>query len=588
MENSIKELIDSATINGTISDAERNYIIKKANDLGIDEIEVNIFINANLKKNTSNSSNQANSINTILNSDGWLTFKDFNKGNWVMFIGILLLFIAGFLPWVQGKISSSGFGSSYGHKGSVGGGFFYTFPLTIAGVFFAMKNNLTKYRIYFGPFVFLVMIGLIASYTSRHSASYGGISASASTKAGPGVILMGISGIIYLIGALILDDKNSKLTKIFTHQKAFIVYLIILTLAPVLMKNFRLNLASSITLSLIWGGLPLLITKYKQLPKTQKVMMGNIIFWVIVIILPRHSDLSFINYTRKVFDNYASLYLLFYFLISSAAIASDYYESTGKSLEKLAKIQFLFNSKIIALTLLIPISIFATYSTLTKHEVTYEEFDKFNHENSKFEGYWYFLNSDTTKIERLNISNENSICQDESGDIDIKFITYFDESNSIKLNKYEFEFKSKLQYDEQIKFPVKFENSFEVQSCDSTILKANITNINGEKINIIAIRESSQLDNLIQEKINRVASQTITNEIYTIPIGDFIVKNVKCFFYSEPNLNMQKNSYLVNGDSGTYSQIENGFVYAVFNGSNGVTSEGWISIDDIEIQSYGE
>ena len=42
MENSIRELIESATVNGSISDAEREYIIKKASEIGIDEIEVKI------------------------------------------------------------------------------------------------------------------------------------------------------------------------------------------------------------------------------------------------------------------------------------------------------------------------------------------------------------------------------------------------------------------------------------------------------------------------------------------------------------------------------------------------------------------
>lgn len=509
MENSIKELIESATISGTITESEKNYILLKAKENGIDEIEVNILINANIIKNSSNSRNLKSEPNNKINEDAWITFKDFNRGHWVIFFGIVLIFISGFLPWIQAKTSGSGFGSSYGSKGSISGGFFYTLPLTILGIFLSMKKNLIRYRIYFGPIVFILMIGLIVSYSSKSSASAGGYSGSASTNAGPGVILMGISGLIYLIGALILEENTNKLKQILTHKYALISYLILLVSAPIWMEVERLGFnLNSIIATLIWCGLPILITKYNSFPKTYKLVIGNIIFYLLAIILPKHSDLSILYYTRKEFINFSSFYGVFYFVLCLTAITSDFITSKGKSNSKLSKINFLYNVKILGSIIIVPVITMGIYSASTKHAVTYEELDKFNKVNSAIEGYWYYINNDTSIIESFNIRFNNTISNDESGDVEIQMMAYFDQNDNLNLSKTELENKIKMHYDCKISFPVKFESAFEIVSCDSINLKGSIINAKGEKIILIAYKERNLLEEIVRIKKERTINQT--------------------------------------------------------------------------------
>jgi hypothetical protein len=67
-----------------------------------------------------------------------------------------------------------------------------------------------------------------------------------------------------------------------------------------------------------------------------------------------------------------------------------------------------------------------------------------------------------------------------------------------------------------------------------------------------------------------------------ISSGLYLVVSDKCYFYAEPNLNNKQKAYLVKGQSGEFSQFENGFVYATFTYKN-KTTEGWLKSEDLEI-----
>ena len=62
MNYELKELIEKSTINGSLSEKNKDYILEKAQNLGVSEIEVNIYIEAYLKENITNKIN-INSIN---------------------------------------------------------------------------------------------------------------------------------------------------------------------------------------------------------------------------------------------------------------------------------------------------------------------------------------------------------------------------------------------------------------------------------------------------------------------------------------------------------------------------------------------
>lgn len=585
MENTIKELIESATINGTIADNERAFIIKKASEIGIDEIEVNIFINANLQKNSFKvNPSDTNTTNKNLAENSWLRFNEFKLGNWIIFFGVILIFISGFFPWVTSNVSSSGFGQSYGASGSIGGGFFYTLPLGIAAFLFAMKRNLKHLRIYFGPFVMIVAIGFINSYDNSTGSSVGGFSASASTHAGPGVSFLLFSGLIYLIGCIFLLEKSNKIRTVLVHEYSLLIYWLFLIIFPNIFDKFRGNFWGSIFISVIFAGLPLLLANYKAYLKTKNVLIGNLVFWLLVIILPRYSETSFITYARETFDSIASYYYYFFTTICLAALISDYLQSKGKNIEIINNFRVLFTPILLVLAIFIPFVSLTLFSTITKHKVTFEELETFTQKNTDYKGYWYFLNSDSTKVNILNITSQSDISSDESGDINLLLTAYFDEENTIKLNKYEAELKLKEDYSFEIKYPIVFENMFEIKSYENNILNGVLATSSGQKVAITAAREGAGFEEVIrkkQESIERLTNQVEFNS--TIDQGTFTIISDKCYLYSEPSIENQINAYLVNGQSGSFNQVVNGFVFVTYTNADGITTEGWLNTSDIEI-----
>lgn len=587
MENTIKELVESATINGTISEEERNYIIKKASEIGIDEIEVNIFIKANLQKNSLKlNPTDTNTTNKNFAENNWLKFNEFKLGNWTIIIGIILIFISGFLPWVTSKASSSFLGQSYGASGSIGGGFFYTLPLAIAAFLFAMKRNLNHLRIYFGPFVMVVAISLIASYSNSSGASFGGISASTSSSAGPGVFLLFISGLIYLIGCIILLDKSNKIITVLVHEYAVLAYFLCLIIIPISFRGFRFSgILPFIFVFFFCAGLPLLLANYKGYLKTKSVLIGNLAFWLLIIILPLFPESSFLNYARETFDSISFYYLYFFTTICLAALISDYLQSRGKNIDGLNKFSIVFKPAFIAFSLLIPFLCLTLFSSITKHKVTEEEMEVFNEKNTNFQGNWFFLNSDSTIVNNIYLSCDTEISSDENGDIDLSITASFDESNSIKLNKYESKLELKEDYNFEIKYPIRFENLFEIKSYKNNILNGVLSTSSGEKVAITAERESFGFDEVIRKKQESIERLTNSDEFNnTIDQGTFTVISVKCYFYSEPSIENQRNAYLVKGESGSFNQVVNGFVFVLYTNADGITTEGWLKTSDIEIK----
>jgi hypothetical protein len=189
MDLELKELIEKATINGSISDENKNYIIEKASKLGVSEIEAKIYIDAALKSNKKN--------------DLKIDFEkiDFNSINWIdklsYAIGAIII-LSGFLPWIEGHASSN-FGFSTGASFNGGAGIFYSLPFGLGALYFVYNLSLKKFRKFYGLGLALFSLMLAMSYTTDYSSSYGGFSASAGTGPGPGLILMLIMGIVYSV-----------------------------------------------------------------------------------------------------------------------------------------------------------------------------------------------------------------------------------------------------------------------------------------------------------------------------------------------------------------------------------------------------
>lgn len=514
MENSIRELIESATVNGSISDTERDYIIKKASEIGIDEIEVNIFIKANLQKNQDNRETQNKSIkqNESFIEEGWLKFSEFKLGNWILLISVVLMFFSGFLPWVKSSVSGTVLNNNYGSSGSIGGGIFYTLPLSIAAIIFAMKRNLKKFCLFFGVFVIIVAIGLVASYTSKVSGSAGLASVSASTGAGPGVLFLGLSGLIFIIGSLITSsvitiDKISKNRSIITHDYTIISIILITILIPLSFNNYKFNLRlfDSLLYASFFGVIPFLLSKYKKFNNTKNILIGNFVFWGFIILFPHnYYNSSFLYYVNKSFNSILNYYQYFFSFICISALIYDYFESKSKKIIQIEKYKILFKSFIVGMGFLIPLTTLILLSTLTKHRVSSEELTTFNERNLNFDGYWYFINSDSTRVDMLTLDLTSNISPEENGDIIVNVTAEVDEYESNKFTKNNFKTILEIDYSSNLIFPIKFDESFQIKSIKNEVLTCNIKTSEGKSINIIAKREISELEAIINNKKNSV------------------------------------------------------------------------------------
>jgi hypothetical protein len=225
MDSQLKDLIEMATSGGQLSKEHEALILEKAQQQNISEVEIRLYIDTALRKNSS--TQKAKTIS----SDEWLKIKDFNVGNWITLIGSFVVMIAGFFPWIEAKVSSSGFGQSFSSGASSSVGFAYSIPFAVACFANALKINLQKYRLYNALLVIVVAIGLMVSYSSKTTAGFSGVSASASTHAGPGVGIMLLGGILYLLGTILASAKSGSTNSMkFGKLLLFIIATLILFL----------------------------------------------------------------------------------------------------------------------------------------------------------------------------------------------------------------------------------------------------------------------------------------------------------------------------------------------------------------------
>ena len=62
----------------------------------------------------------------------------------------------------------------------------------------------------------------------------------------------------------------------------------------------------------------------------------------------------------------------------------------------------------------------------------------------------------------------------------------------------------------------------------------------------------------------------------------YIVNQQKAYFYSKPNRNKRKNTYLLYGAKIFVSDETQYFVFTSFTNTDGITSQGWVLKSDIE------
>lgn len=362
MDSSILDLIDSATVNGDISEEERNYILNRAREVGVDEMEVNIIIKAKLKNNqTRNSITQIVGGNAPRAEEGWLKFRDFKLANWVTFVGVVLIFVSGLFPWIESSVSSGGYGASYSGGATAGGGIFFTLPLGIAAIYFAMKRSLFQYSTYYGIFIIVFAIMIAVSYGSSSNFSGSGVSASASTTAGPGVAILGLAGIIYLLGYIL---KRGGIKEALLSQRSILAYIVFFIIIPFGFNRLNDGSGDVILKGLFWGVTPYLISRNQKYEQIKKVFIGNLTMWVLVILIPPYSEILFIKQAISSIEIITPFYQYIFLIVSLTALYADFLESKQKKLSIFEDIKHNLKPVNISLAILIPFFLITFYLSI--------------------------------------------------------------------------------------------------------------------------------------------------------------------------------------------------------------------------------
>lgn len=279
MDSQLKDLIDMATVSGHLSKEHEALILEKAQQQNISEVEIRLYIDNALRKNSSNEKKEET------NNDEWLKVKDFNVGNWITIIASLVVMIAGFFPWIEAKVSSSGFGQSFSSGASSSVGFAYSFPFAIVCFANALKTSLHKYRLYNALLVIVVSIGLLVAYSSKTTAGYSGVSASASTHAGPGVAVMLFGGILYLLGTILATNKggSSSTSKLGRFLLLFIATLVLFLPINIWYSSFSNAIYDLLDLSFVVIAIGALFFYQKKETLASLRLPFNIIYIVLII-----------------------------------------------------------------------------------------------------------------------------------------------------------------------------------------------------------------------------------------------------------------------------------------------------------------
>jgi hypothetical protein len=178
--------------------------------------------------------------------------------------------------------------------------------------------------------------------------------------------------------------------------------------------------------------------------------------------------------------------------------------------------EFIFKPRFSLGIFLIPLLFVFTYYFFTRHEITQEEFQKFNERNSFVSGKWFFLNEDSTNIYVLTIEPfESNYSEQYSGTLNAQinyFITDMD-GESIGYGTYE----STADYHETLELPWKFKEGLDIKSLNNDKLSINLNFSNKRMFDIKAVKNPNAFTKIIAEK----EKSSIIADIVGSYVGDF-------------------------------------------------------------------
>ena len=146
--------------------------------------------------------------------------------------------------------------------------------------------------------------------------------------------------------------------------------------------------------------------------------------------------------------------------------------------------------------------------------------------------------------------------------------------------------------------------SFGIYACNPPIKKdKDKVKVDHEKELLEADRKLLESEKKLLESEKKLLEQEKNTKKYTVPspqvqennltikrleqkfldVSEVYVIVNKTYFHSQPDPSTRQKAFLISGDSGTLTNVRNGFGYIEFyNSNNGKSTNGWIRLNDLE------
>ena len=132
---------------------------------------------------------------------------------------------------------------------------------------------------------------------------------------------------------------------------------------------------------------------------------------------------------------------------------------------------------------------------------------------------------------------------------------------------------------ENEKVKVKVDHEKELLEAERKLLEQEKNLLEQERINLENQRIDAENDAIEQEK-NLAIKRLEQKFLY---VSEVYVTVNKTYFHSQPDPSTRQKAFLISGDTGSLTNVRNGFGYIEFyNSNNGKSTNGWIRLNDLE------
>ena len=296
-----------------------------------------------------------------------------------------------------------------------------------------------------------------------------------------------------------VNKENAAIKRVFANEYAIYLYITILLY---IQYDFLTTPLSFIQLLLFEAAVVLpgfLFLRYLEFFRSAKIYaLWFFVFFIQYILNYQLSEFGTLRDAKIIaFDVFIPIFL-FILIVSMTRDKLERHNIKVSVFE--SKIgEFIFKPRFYLGIFLIPLLVVFTYYLFTRHEITEEEYQKFNERNSFVSGKWYFLNDDSTKVYVLTIEPFESTSSAQysstlNAQIDY-FITDLD-GESIGYGTYE----TSADCDETLKLPWKFKEGLDIRSLNNDKLFINLNFSNKSMLDIKAEKNPNAFAKIIAEK----------------------------------------------------------------------------------------